>query len=203
MKLLAVAGSYRKGKTIDTLVESAIEGCCVNADVSVERIRLIEKKIKYCTNCMACRKDDPAKEIAECPTADDMRDIYPAVQEADAFIFATPINCGTVTAVMKTFIERTCWTLAKPGRWPIRGCPRPRTTRRKRAVIILSSGVVPPILRRFCDDATPLIKSSCDCSFGAEIVGTLYAGAMEKRGADNYMERAYDLGKRIARGSSG
>lgn len=199
MKLLAINGGYRIGKTIDALVERAIEGARQGADIPVERVRLIERNIRYCTNCMVCRKDDPAKEFARCPIDDDMREIYPAIQQADAFIFATPINLGTVTAVMKTFLERTCWTLARPGMRPIKGCPEPRTTRRKRAVIILSSGVVPPILRRFCDDASSLIKSSCKSSFGASVVGSMYAGAIEKRGVDSYLDKAYRLGKRLTR----
>lgn len=199
MKLLAISGSYRKGKTIDALVERAIEGARQHADVSVGRIRLVEKKIRYCTNCMTCRNDDPEKGIGRCPIPDDMREIFPAIQEADAFIFASPINMGTATAVMKTFLERTCWTLAKPGHRPIEGCPTPRNTRPKRALIILSSGVVPPILRRFCDDATSLIKSACSSSFGARVVGTLYAGAVENRGLDRYRDKAYALGQRLTR----
>ena len=199
MKLLAIVGSYRTGKTIDTLTERAIAGAHANEGVSVETVRLIDRDIKYCSNCMVCRNDDPSKEIAKCSIDDDMQEIYPAIQQADGFIFATPINIGTVTAVMKTFLERTCWTLAKPGTRPIKGCPQPRTTFRKRAIIILSSGAVPPILRRFCDDATSLIKSSCECSFGADVVGTLYAGAVEKRGIDRYLDKAYELGKRLTR----
>jgi hypothetical protein len=197
--LLAFIGSYRKGKTIDTLVDKAIEGAQQAAGVSVEKIYLKDKSIKYCTNCMVCRNDDPAKEIAKCPIADDMQDIYPAIQQADAFIFATPINCGTVTALMKAFLERTCWTLAKPGRRPIKGCPEPRTGRKKRAIIILSSALVPPILRRFCDDATSLIKSNCECCFGAKVLGSIYAGAVEKRGLDRYLDRAYNLGTKLTR----
>jgi multimeric flavodoxin WrbA len=198
MKLLAVSGSYRKGKSIDQLVERALEGFRENGGVSAESIRLADRNINYCTNCMVCRYDDPSKEIARCPIDDDMQKIYPAIQEADAFIFATPINIGTVTAVMKTFLERTCWTLAKPGSKPIKGCPQPRTKKHKKAVIILSSGVVPPVLRRFCDDASSLIKSSCESSFGARVTGTLYAGALEKRGIDKYLDRAYELGKRLS-----
>lgn len=197
MNLLAFVGSYRKGKTVDTLVDRAIEGAVLNPNVSVEKIRLIERNINYCNNCMVCRKDDPAKEIAKCSIVDDMQDIYPAIKQADAFIFASPINLGTVTAVMKTFLERTCWTLAKPGKWPIKGCPKPRNTKRKRAVIILSSGVVPPILRWFCDDATSLIKSNCNCCFGAKVLDTLYAGAVEQKGMDRYLGQAYELGKRL------
>lgn len=197
MKLLAIEGSYRKGRTIDRLVERAVSGAQDAGVDEVERVRLMDKTIHYCTNCMQCRQDDPAKEVARCPIADDMQTLLPAIQQSDAFIFACPINLGTVTAVMKTFLERTCWTLAKAGRWPIKGCPQPRSDRKKQAIILLSSGVVPPMLRWFCDDATSLIKSSCACSFGANVVGSLYAGGVESRGLDRYLDKAYALGKRL------
>ena len=118
--------------------------------------------------------------------------------EADCFIFATPINCGTVTAVMKTFLERTVWVFAKPGKFPINGCPQTRTSKKKKAIIILSTGIVPSFLRRFCDDATTLIKDNCEISYNAKVIGTLYAGAVENKGINPYLGKAYKLGKKLA-----
>jgi len=146
---------------------------------------------------MVCRNDDPDKKIANCVISDDMEMIYPMIEEADGFIFGTPVNMGAVTAVMKTFLERACWVFGKPGNRPVQGCPTPRTERKKRAIIIISSGIIAPLLRRWCDDATPLIKSLCDCSFNAKVLGSLYAGAVEKRGLDVYLDKAYNLGKKL------
>jgi hypothetical protein len=98
---------------------------------------------------------------------------------------------------MKTFLERTVWVHARPGQRPIAGCPEPRSAKRKRAIIILSTGIVPPFLRRFCDDATSLIKSNCACSYNARVLGTLYAGAVENRGLEKYCRKAFALGKRL------
>jgi multimeric flavodoxin WrbA len=199
MNILAIIGSYRKGKTIDTIVDKAIEGVKANKGTAqVERIHLVDKNIEYCKNCMVCRKDDPEKKIARCIISDDMDIINPKMNEADGFIFATPVNMGQVTAVMKTFLERTTWVLSKPGKRPIHGCPTPRSTRKKKAIIIVSSGIIPPLLRRWCDDATSLIKSQCDCIYNAQVVGSMYAGAVEKRGVDVYMEKAYKLGRKLA-----
>ena len=198
MRILAIMGSYRKGKTIDTLMYKAIEGAKANnRDVRVDKLYLLDKNIKYCKNCMVCRKDDEDKAIADCVISDDMQSIYPLIEEADGFIFGTPVNMGAVTAVMKTFLERTCWVFAKPGNSPILGCPTPRTKRKKKAIIIVSSGIIRPLLRRWCDDATPLIKSCCDSSFNAKVVGSLYAGAVEKKGIEVYLDKAYKLGKRL------
>lgn len=200
MNILAIMGSYRKGKTIDTLMDKAIEGAKVNSadDVHVDKLYLIDRDIEYCKNCMICRKDDTDKSMAKCIISDDMQEIYPMIDEADGFIFGTPINMGTVTAVMKTFLERTCWVFAKPGKRPVNGCPTPRTTREKKAIIILSTGIISPIFRRWCDDATSLIKSQCTCGLNAKVLGSLYAGAVEKKGVDVYMDKAYNLGRKLA-----
>ncbi|MCK4392999.1 flavodoxin family protein [Candidatus Bipolaricaulota bacterium] len=198
MKIVAVMGSYRKSKTIDTLVDRAIEGAkSAGASVEVEKITLIDRHIEYCRNCGVCRNDDPSKPIARCAIDDDMQEILPIMGEADAYIFGVPIFEGTVNAVTKTFLERICWTMAKAGRWPIKGCPHPRTNVRKRAIAILSTGLIIPLLRRFCDDATPLIKSTIGDSLNAKLIGTLYAGGVEKVGMERYLGAAHKLGRKL------
>lgn len=198
MNVLAIVGSYRKNQTIDTLVDRALEGATAGrTGDTVDKIRLAEQHIEYCRNCMACKKDDPAKPVADCILHDDMEVLLPKLVAADALVLATPVNIGTVTAVMKTFLERACWTLAKPGHRPIEGCPVPRTDKPRRAIVLVSAGTVPPWLRWFCDDATKLLKSWCDSCLGAKVVGSLYAGAVLSRGVDRYLPKAGELGRRL------
>lgn len=198
MKILAIIGSYRKGKTIDTLVDKAIEGAKAGASgVNVEKLYLVDKHIEYCRNCMTCKNDDPGKKMAACVIADDMQAIYPMIDEADSFIFGTPVNYAHETAVTKAFIERIAYIFARPGKWPIQGCPEPRTTRKKRAIIIVSSGVVPPLLRIFCDEATPLLKDVCRSCLNTRVVGCLYAGAVANRGVNAYLDKASQLGRKL------
>lgn len=61
----------------------------------------------------------------------------------------------------------------------------------------MSSGIVPPLLRMFCDDATALIKELCGCILNARLVGSMYAGAVEKRGVGIYAAQAYQLGRKL------
>ncbi|NQT82417.1 flavodoxin family protein [bacterium] len=198
MRLLAIVGSYRKGKTVDTLIDAAIKGARAGREnVEVEKIHLVDKNVKYCKNCMVCREDDPNKPIAKCVIADDMQTLCAALDEADGFIFGTPVNMGHETAIMKTFLERVCWVLARPGNSPLKGCPEPRTERKKKAIVIVSSGIIPPLLRRWCDEATALLKSVCKCSLNAKVVGSLYAGAVERKGIDAYLRKAFKLGKTL------
>jgi FMN-dependent NADH-azoreductase len=198
MNILALVGSYRKHQTIDQLVDAALAGATAGrTGDTVEKVHLAGLRIAYCRNCAACKKVDPAQPIADCVIHDDMDDLLPKLVAADALILGTPINLGTATAVMKTFLERACWTLAKPGHRPIEGCPEPRTIKPRRAIILVSAGTVPPWLRWFCDDATSLLKSFCDSILGAKVVGSLYAGAVEKRGIASYQAKAFALGRRL------
>ncbi len=197
MNVLAIMGSYHRTGTINTLMDQAIAGVRSGGDVQVDKITLIDQRIEYCRNCLTCRADDPEKPLARCAIDDDMTEIYRLVEQADGFIFGTPVNMAHVTAVMKTFLERLCWVCAKPGRWPLPGCPTPRITRPRRAIAIVSAGVVPVWLRRFCDDATVLIKQVCRDSLNARLVGSLYAGAVEKRGTQPYDAKAFALGRKL------
>ena len=87
--------------------------------------------------------------------------------------------------------------MAKAGRWPVKGCPEPRNPVKKQAIAILSSGIIVPFLRMFCDDATKLIKSTIGDSLNAKLIGTLYAGGVEKVGMERYLERAHKLGQKL------
>ncbi len=92
MKVVAIMGSYRKGKTIDTLVDKAIEGAkSAGGSAEIEKITLIDRDIQYCRNCGVCLKDDPSKPIARYAINDDRQEILPLMGTADAYIFSVPI----------------------------------------------------------------------------------------------------------------
>ena len=200
MKILTINGSYRKGKTIDTLIDKAIEGIKqVDSSAEVEKIYLKDKNVKYCTNCMTCHDDNPDKPYARCVIQDDMQEIYPKMVEADAYIFGSPVNCGTETAVMKTFLERIVWVFSKPGNKPLKGCPNPRTNKKKVAMFIISSGIIPPALRWFCDDASRHFDSTLKACFETKIVSSMYAGAIRNRSVSYYFDKAVAGGAKLAR----
>jgi multimeric flavodoxin WrbA len=202
MKVLAINSSARKGKTTDTLIDQAIEGLLSkNPDAEVKKIYLMDKNIEYCRNCLTCRDSKEKGPRAKCIIRDDMDEIGQDLLDCDAVIFGTPIHMGFATAPMMTFAERVCWTFAKPeGReLTVTGCPIPRSTEKKRkTVIIATNAIIPPIFRRFCDQATALLKDMSQCGLNAKVVGDLYAGAIEKRGLDVYMDKARALGARLA-----
>lgn len=200
MNLLAIVGSSRKGKATDTLVDKAIEGVKSKAsNCNVKKINLIEHDIKFCKNCLTCRDSKTIEPVARCSIRDDMDNINEDVLKSDCLIFGTPVHMGFATGIMMTFMERICWTFAKPeGKvLNISGCPIPRSNKKRKVIIIVTSGIIPPIYRRLCDDATPLIRQTAKDSLNAKTVGDMYAGAIEHRGVEYYSDKAFNLGKKL------
>jgi multimeric flavodoxin WrbA len=198
--LLAVVGSPRKGKATDILVDKAIEGAkSKDPNCNIKKINLIEHDIKFCKNCLACRGSQTKEPLAKCSIQDDMDHINEDVLKSDSLIFGTPVHMGFATAIMMAFLERICWTFAKPeGKsLTISGCPTPRSNKKRKAIIIITSGIIPPIYRRFCDEATPLIKQTLKDSLNAKTLGDMYAGDIEHRGVIYYLDKAFNLGKKL------
>jgi FMN-dependent NADH-azoreductase len=201
MDLLAIVGSPRKGKATDTLVDKAIDGARSKApNCRVKKINLVDHDIKFCRNCLACRDSQTEEPMARCTIRDDMDGIAEAVLRSDSLILGTPVHMGFATAIMMAFLERICWTFAKPERriLTLSGCPCPRSDKKRKAIIIVTSGIVPPLYRRFCDQATSLIKGTIRDSLNARTVGDMYAGDIEHRGVEYYFDKAFNLGKKLA-----
>lgn len=200
INLVAIVGSPRIGKSTDLLVDEAIRGArAAIADCRVEKINLIEHDIGHCRNCLACRDSPTEGPLAECVIKDGMVPISEAILRSDRLILGTPVHMGYATGLMTSFLERICWTFAKPEKsyLVVRGCPRPRSDKQRKAVIIVTSGIVPPYLRRTCDQAAPLIRQTIKDSLNAKPVGDLYAGDLEHRGLERYLGKAFALGRKL------
>lgn len=200
MRLVAVMGSPRKGHATDALVDRAIEGALFSdPDLDVCKVLLVDLDMGYCRNCLTCRDRDTQEPFSPCSLRDDMDPVYQDLLLSDYLIFGTPLHMGHVSSLMMVFLERICWTFAKPeGRaLTISACPVPRSDRKRRSITILTNGIIPPIYRRLCDDASPLIRGTAKDSLGAKTVGDLYAGNIEGRGTQYYSARAFDLGRKL------
>jgi FMN-dependent NADH-azoreductase len=200
MNLLAIIGSPRKGKATDTLVDKAIEGIkAKEPDCNVKKINLVDYNIQYCKNCLVCRDADTNEPLSKCVIKDDMAQIYEELLESDALILGTPVHSGYPTALMMIFLERITWTFAKPEKryLTIRGCPLPRSDKKRKSIIIITSGIISPLYRRFCDWATKCIRDNVRDSLNAKTVGDMYAGDIEHRGVDYYFDKANKLGQKL------
>jgi len=201
MNLLAIVGSPRKGKATDTLVDKAIKGIrSANPDCIVKKIHLADYDIKFCRDCLTCWKDTESEPYAKCVIRDDMDIIFEEIVKADRFILGTPVHMGYVTGIMMSFLERICWTFAKPGKnyLNVKGCPDPRSNAERKGIIIAVSGMIPPFYKRFCNWATPQIKQTINDSLNTKTVGSMYAGDVWNRGVEKYFDKAFKLGIKLA-----
>ena len=99
-QVLIISSSPRKGGNSDTLCDQFLKGAA-EAGNRVEKIRLADLKIDYCSACYAC------KTTGRCVKRDEMEQIIEKMRDADVIVLATPVYFYTMCAQMKTMIDRT------------------------------------------------------------------------------------------------
>jgi len=104
MNVLAFNGSPRKEWNTATLLTKALEGAA-SQGAETELIHLYDLDFKGCKSCFAC-KTKGGESYGKCAVKDDLAPILRRVEEADAIILGSPIYYGTVSGVMKSFMER-------------------------------------------------------------------------------------------------
>lgn len=100
-KVLILSSSPRRGGNSDTLCDEFLRGA-QEAGHEVEKIFLKDKTIHYCTGCGVCNEGKP------CPQKDDAPEIVRKMVAADVIVLATPVYFYTMSAQMKTLIDRCC-----------------------------------------------------------------------------------------------
>src|SRR5208283_586389 len=101
-RVLVLSASPRRGGNSDLLCEQFVKGA-EEAGHQAEKIFLKDKKINYCTGCGTCI--DRGKG---CSQKDDMAEILDKMVTSDVIVMATPVYFYTMSAQLKTFIDRTC-----------------------------------------------------------------------------------------------
>ncbi len=196
MKITAIVGSYRKGGMTDQAVDVMLEAAR-EAGAETRKIYLLDKQVAFCTNCRTCMQQ-PGTARARCELGDEMEAILEQLDGSDGIILASPVNFGTVTALMKRFIER----LAVYAYWPW-GAPAPKlrkTQKDKRAVVVASSAA-PRLLARWSTSIVGLLKHAADV-LGAKTIGVLFIGLAARTPNQPLpapvAKRARHLGRKLA-----
>ena len=99
-KILVISSSGRKGGNSDLLCDQFAKGAR-EAGHEVEKIRLAEKKVGYCTGCYACQK------LHKCVQNDDANELVEKMLAADSIVLATPVYFYSMNAQLKALIDRT------------------------------------------------------------------------------------------------
>jgi multimeric flavodoxin WrbA len=105
MIILGILGSPRVKGICARLLDAALEGAA-GQGATVKRFDLIKLNIQHCLGCCKCLFDDPSLPQGRCPLKDDMAGVLEEYGSADGYIMASPVYDGSVTALMKKFIER-------------------------------------------------------------------------------------------------
>lgn len=196
-KAVAIVGTYRKGRVIDSAVSEILRGLEAEG-VETETIHLLDAQIEFCTNCRACTQE-PGEMRGQCPLKDDMEGILEQIDQADVVVLASPINFGTVTALMKRFVERLVCTAYWP--WNSHGYPKPRNKRKTRHAILVTSSACPGFIGRWLmPSSLSVLKQAARCLL-AKVYKTLYFGmvadAKEDRLNDKGQDKAYAAGRAL------
>lgn len=104
MKVLAINGSHRTGRSTSKLLQMALDDFAAQG-WDTELIELADKHIEYCIGCNSCLRDKPCPLLSR--EGDQMQEVLDAIMESDAVIVGSPNYFENVTARMKTFIDRT------------------------------------------------------------------------------------------------
>ncbi len=173
--VLILSSSPRKGGNSDTLCDQFMAGA-KEAGHSVEKIRLAEKTIRYCTGCGACFDRSHG-----CPQKDDMAEILEKMIRADVIVMATPVYFYTMCGQMKTLIDRIC--------------ARYTEVTNKEMYFLLTAAVTG---KKALERTVEEFRGLMDCLDGAKECGILYGtGAWNLGDIKNSkaMEDAHKLGK--------
>lgn len=176
-KVLIISASPRKGGNSDTLCEQFMKGA-VEAGNLVEKLRLSELKIDYCSACYACKK------LGHCIKQDDMQLVLDKMAESDVIVLATPVYFYTMSAQLKTMIDRT-----------LGGAKNPHL-RNKEFYIIVTAADSKAEMERTVDG----IRGYLECLPGAKEMGVIYGAGAWQLGdilQNPAMQEAYTAGKNV------
>ncbi len=172
-KILAIIGTYRKGHVTDNIVDEMLKEVSLYG-VETKKIYLLDKDIKFCTNCRACTQNQ-GLERGKCVIHDDMENLLNEVDACGGMILVSPVNFLNVTAITRRFMERTIPFAFWP--WGVRKAPTLRNKiKTKKAVVVLSSAA-PGFLIPIFTGALKSLKLLASV-LGAKVVGKLCIGTV-------------------------
>ena len=170
-KVLILSSSPRRGGNSDTLCDEFLRGAA-DAGNDTEKIFLRDKNIGYCTGCGTC-----SLYGKPCPQQDDAAEIVGKMVAADVIVMATPVYFYTMSAQMKTLIDRCC------GRYT------ELKNKEFRFIVTAAEDDRRKMLR-----TVDTFQGFLDCLDGPTVGGVWHAGEIAGKPA---MREAYEAGKGI------
>jgi multimeric flavodoxin WrbA len=160
------------------LLQHTLDGA-ENKGAAVQRVDLIKKNIQHCMGCCECLFDDPLLKIGRCALKDDMASILEAYIQADGYVLASPVYDGSITALLKKFIERKIALSHRPAdAYATIGASRVPSGFRKKAVMIVTGNCSDEYRELMGDPCFELMEGHFMIE-QVETIDKLYVGSVE------------------------
>jgi multimeric flavodoxin WrbA len=104
MKVIAINGSPRKQWNTGTLLSNVLDGAR-SQGAATEIIHLYDYSYRGCTSCFSC-KEKGGESYGKCAEEDDLIPLLEKVAQADALVLGSPVYFGSITGMMRCFLER-------------------------------------------------------------------------------------------------
>jgi len=198
-KIVAIVGTYRKGKVIDTLASEVLRGAA-DSGAETEKIYLVDKRIEFCENCRTCTQEADVGRRGTCVHDDDMAEILGKVDAADGLVLAAPTNFSNVNALTRRFMER----LIVYGYWPWDAkIPKLRVKKPTKKAVTITAAGCPALIARILMPGPPKALKIAAAMMGAKVATCLYYGAIalapEGTLKEKDRQKAHRAGERLAR----
>ena len=190
-KVVAIVGSYRKGRTVDTAVQAILDGAREKG-AETRTIYLTEQHIEFCTNCRRCTQA-PGLQRGQCVQQDDLQSILDEVDSADTIVLGSPVNCWNVTAIFRRFMERLVGYVYWP--WG-QASPQPREKRTARKAVLVASSAMPGFCIPLMTGASRALRVSAQM-LGAKTVAKLWIGLVAQKPHQALSPRTLAQARRI------
>lgn len=176
-KVLILSSSPRKGGNSDTLCDEFMRGATA-AGHEATKIFLRDKTIHYCTGCSTC-----SLHKKNCPQQDDAAAVISQMLEADVLVMATPVYFYTMSAQMKTLIDRCCGLYT--------------AMKNKEFYFILTAAEND---RSLLERTVDTFQGFLDCLENPVIKGVIYGTGVWHTGEilnTHHMQQAYEMGTQV------
>lgn len=100
MKILGISGSPRGSRSQTLRLVRAVLDGAKSAGAEVELVDVAKLRIEYCIGCTVCY------ERGECVKKDDFAELYRKMLDSDGIILGSPNYIDSVTAQIKTMLDR-------------------------------------------------------------------------------------------------
>lgn len=175
--VLILSSSPRRHGNSDRLCDEFMRGAAESGH-NVEKIFLRDKTVHYCVGCGTC-----SNEGKPCPQKDDAAEIIDRMLKADVIVMGTPVYFYSISAQMKTLIDRCCGLY---------------TEMKNKEFYYLATAAEDDdrIMQRIVDS----FQGFLDCLDNPVVKGTVFCGGVWHVGeieGKKALQEAYEMGKQV------